>query len=94
MCRLRAALAVLSAFLVLGCSGCQSSRTGGAGSHEPPPAGAGATGASSPGGGQVVEVLATDYAFEPKEVVVEPGQRVVIRLVNQGSHRHNIKFVL
>jgi plastocyanin len=40
--------------------------------------------------GAAVEVVGTEYAFDPTSVVVEGGGPLEITLVNQGSLAHNL----
>lgn len=41
-----------------------------------------------------IEVIATDFAFAPTEIVVEAGRRLAVDLVNRGEVPHNIEFEL
>lgn len=46
------------------------------------------------GGLREVKITATDFDFQPMSLVVRPGQRVRVRLVNEGNAPHNIEFEL
>lgn len=39
---------------------------------------------------RTVEILATDFAFEPNRINVERGETVRLKLVNAGSLSHNV----
>ena len=41
-----------------------------------------------------VEVVATDFAFDPNQIRATPGQKLKVTLVNRGSAPHNIEFEL
>lgn len=41
-----------------------------------------------------IEVVAENMKFTPDRIVVEPGQRLRIKLVNRGEAEHNIEFEL
>jgi len=43
---------------------------------------------------RVIEVVATDFEFKPSKIEVAPGEKVQIKLVNQGEKPHNIEFEL
>jgi plastocyanin len=43
---------------------------------------------------RVIEVLATEFDFEPKEILVEPGERVTVQLRNEGRAVHSLVFAL
>lgn len=40
-------------------------------------------------GAQAIEVVATDFAFEPTEISAEPGQAINITLKNEGAAEHS-----
>lgn len=39
---------------------------------------------------ETIEVVATEFAFEPSEITVTPGAEIRIRLINDGSLSHNL----
>lgn len=41
-----------------------------------------------------VRIVAKDYAFQPKSLKVNPGEKVAVTLVNQGTTPHSIEFAL
>lgn len=41
-----------------------------------------------------VEVVATDFDFDPERIQAEPGQELAVKLVNRGNSPHNIEFEL
>lgn len=46
------------------------------------------TEAEKPADARTVEIVATDYAFDPATVTAEPGEKLYIKLVNQGEAVH------
>lgn len=66
------------------------------GSAEAPAASAPAASAPSPaasGAGVVnVNMVFKDYSFEPKEITVTRGQKVVMTIKNDGERGHNLVF--
>jgi plastocyanin len=49
----------------------------------------GGTEPTAESGAQTVEIVATDFAFEPTEVSAEPGQAVTVTLKNDGAVEHS-----
>jgi plastocyanin len=47
----------------------------------------------TPGPGEI-EIVATEYAFNPATITAAPGERLTILLRNQGTMAHNISFEL
>lgn len=43
---------------------------------------------------QMVELIATEYAFSPSQFVVESGQTTTVQLRNEGRIVHSISFEL
>jgi plastocyanin len=41
-----------------------------------------------------VDIVVTDKKFIPNKIMVEPGRKVVVTLVNDGTTKHNIQFDL
>ena len=52
-------------------------------------------GGDAPGEGRrTVEVVAVDYRYEPARIEAAPGEPLAVKLINRGSHPHNIEFEL
>jgi len=49
-------------------------------------------GDATPQPDETIEIVATEYAFEPDQFTVSPGGNVTIVLINQGQDPHNIAF--
>jgi plastocyanin len=47
--------------------------------------------AGGTGGGETVDITATDFKFDPKDPAVQPGQ-VTLDLTNDGETLHNIEI--
>lgn len=41
-----------------------------------------------------IEITATDYKFNPSEIVTGPGKKISVTLKNDGKKTHNIEFKL
>lgn len=60
----------------------------------------GSTATADSGGGdasadaRTVTVTATDFEFQPRRILVRPGEKLQVKLVNRGSNPHNIEFEL
>ena len=71
--------------------------TGGAGADGAGTGGAG-TGGIGDGDGmngeRMIEVVATEFMFEPDTITASPGDTLIITLRNDGSDDHNIEFEL
>ncbi|MDQ4124359.1 MAG: cupredoxin domain-containing protein [Actinomycetota bacterium] len=76
---MRRKLAALLAVALLGAAGCGESAE--SDDPDPPPRGDQGSGAST-------EVRATDFAFDPELIEVDPGQDAEITLVNAGNVAH------
>lgn len=76
---MRRKLAALLAVALLGAAGCGESAE--SDDPEPPPRGDQGSAAST-------EVRATDFAFDPELIEVDPGQDAEITLVNAGNVAH------
>lgn len=44
--------------------------------------------------GRTIEVVATEFAFEPTQFEVTAGEEVTLRLVNEGNISHNLHLHL
>lgn len=85
--RLTGATAVL---LTLALCGCQtdSGRTGDGSTSAAP------SQQETAGEARVIEVIATDFDFDPQRIEVKPGEKVAVKLINKGDRPHNIEFEL
>jgi len=85
-----------------GGAGADGAGTGGAGSGLAGSTGAGTGGAGTGGigdgdgmnGERMIEVVATEFMFEPDTITASPGDTLIITLRNDGSDDHNIEFEL
>jgi plastocyanin len=78
-----------------GLAGSTGACTGGAGAG-----GAGTSGMGGDGDGdgmngeRMIEVVATEFMFEPDTITASPGDTLIVTLRNDGSDDHNIEFEL
>ena len=45
-------------------------------------------------GERVVELIATEFQFTPDRIEADPGERLIVRLRNEGQVEHSLQFEL